>query len=129
MTTLTIDGSRIHDIQSFYDEINRVFMGGEAWQLGPSLDALNDLFYGGYGALKDAETVEIIWRNIEHSRQALGHDATRAYYFEKLEHPDTFDTARFRRELAALDRGLGPTYFDLVMRIIADRPNIRLVEQ
>lgn len=49
--TLTIDGSRIHDIPSFYDEINRVFMTGVDWTLGPSLDALDDLLYGGYGAL------------------------------------------------------------------------------
>ena len=30
---LTIDGSRIRDIASFYDEINRVFMAGVGWPL------------------------------------------------------------------------------------------------
>lgn len=38
---LTIDGNRIRDIPSFYMEINSVFMSGEEWQLGPSLDALS----------------------------------------------------------------------------------------
>ena len=44
--TLTIAGHAIRDIASFYDEINRVFMACEDWSLGPSLDALDDLFYG-----------------------------------------------------------------------------------
>ena len=30
---LTLDGTRIHDIPSFYDEINRVFMQGVDWTL------------------------------------------------------------------------------------------------
>ena len=38
---LTIDGNRIRDIPSFFMEINSVFMSGEEWQLGPSLDALS----------------------------------------------------------------------------------------
>ena len=50
MLTLRLDGRLIHDIASFYDEINRVFMAGEDWQLGPSLDALDDMLRGGYGA-------------------------------------------------------------------------------
>ena len=41
--TLIIDGENIHDIFSFFDEINRVFMHSEDWKLGPSLDALNDI--------------------------------------------------------------------------------------
>ena len=127
--TTIIEGSRTHDIQSFYDEVNRVFMADEDWQLGPSLDALNDLLYGGYGAMLGAETLDIVWRDIAHSREALGHEATRAYYLGKIAHPDRFDVARFRRALTALDSGTGPTYFDLVMQIIAEHPNIRLIAE
>jgi hypothetical protein len=32
---LQIEGCAIHDIPSLYAEINRVFMAGEDWQLGP----------------------------------------------------------------------------------------------
>jgi hypothetical protein len=35
---LTIPGNRIHDTQSFYDEINRVFMDNVDWKLAPSFD-------------------------------------------------------------------------------------------
>ena len=124
---LTIQGSAIHDIQSFYDEVNRVFMADEDWQLGPSLDALDDMLYGGYGVLFDAGNVELHWSDIEHSRQSLGVEATRAYYLDKLAQPDRFDVARFQKALAELDAGRGETYFDIVMRIIAEHPNVRLV--
>ncbi|WP_221887917.1 hypothetical protein [Chitinophaga polysaccharea] len=46
---IIINGDVIIDIPSFYREINRVFMSGENWQLGNSLDAFNDLLYGGFG--------------------------------------------------------------------------------
>ncbi|MBP2483340.1 RNAse (barnase) inhibitor barstar [Stenotrophomonas sp. PvP093] len=46
---LQIEGCTIHDIPSLYAEINRVFMAGEDWQLGPSLDALDDLLHGVHG--------------------------------------------------------------------------------
>lgn len=76
---LTIEGGAIHGIASFYDEINRVFMANENWTLGPSLDALNDLLYGGFGAIDGAEPVTLIWNNIAQSRTALGVDATREH--------------------------------------------------
>jgi hypothetical protein len=57
--TLRLDGRRITGIPSFYDEVNRVFMADESWTLGPSLDALDDLLYGGYGALHGADRVRV----------------------------------------------------------------------
>lgn len=124
--TLTIEGNRIRDIASFYDEINRVFMAGEDWTLGASLDALDDLLYGGYGALLGSDRAILIWRNMEASRQALGRDTTRAHYLGKLQQPSTYDTARIHRDLEALESGTGPTYFEIILQIIADHPNITL---
>ncbi|AWX92328.1 hypothetical protein DPM13_00970 [Paracoccus mutanolyticus] len=48
-------------LPGFYDEMNRVFMAAEDWQLGDSLDALNDMLYGGYGALHGAGSVRLRW--------------------------------------------------------------------
>ncbi|RYE19280.1 MAG: hypothetical protein EOP45_12880 [Sphingobacteriaceae bacterium] len=53
---LVIEGDRIFDIPSFYAEINRVLMLDEDWQIGHSLDALNDLLYGGFGEIKQNES-------------------------------------------------------------------------
>ena len=123
---LTIDGDAISDIPSFYDEVNRVFMAGEDWKLGASLDALNDMLYGGYGAIKGNEPVTLFWRNMERSRSALGLDATRAFYRAKLQRPEAFNLDRIREDLDRLECDGGPTYFEIVQQILADHPNIAL---
>lgn len=123
---LQINGAAIVDIPSFYAEINRVFMAGEDWQLGPSLDALDDLLYGGYGALAGHKTATVVWRDIDCSRDALGVEATRAWLQDKLRQPGTFNTEAIRHQLDALQRGDGQTYFDIVMDIFASHPNINL---
>lgn len=124
--SLTIEGEHIHDIASFYAEINRVFMAGEDWQLGHSLDGFDDLLYGGYGALQGNAPVVLIWRQMERNRQDLGRDATRGWYQAKLDQPAGFNVQRIRADLDALERGEGPTFFDIVQQIIADHPNITL---
>lgn len=125
--SITLDGTRIHDIPSFYDEINRVFMAGVGWTLGPSLDALNDMLHAGYGVLANAAQVTLVWTEFEASRAALGVDATRQYLLGKLARPGRFDDARFRHALDALEAGTGQTYFDIVLEIIGAHPNITLL--
>lgn len=124
--TLILDGNAITDISSFYSEINRVFMADESWVLGESLDALDDLLRGGYGALHGEEEITLGWTNIERSREALGEAATRAWLLGKLEIA-AFNAAEVQRQLDDLDAGTGPTYFDIVMEIIASHPRIQLV--
>jgi hypothetical protein len=116
---LQIEGSAIVDIPSLYAEINRVFMAGEDWQLGPSLDALDDLLYGGHGALAGHETATVVWRDIDRSREALGSEATRAWLEDKLRQPGRFNAETIGRQLDALQRGEGQTYFQIVMDIFA----------
>jgi RNAse (barnase) inhibitor barstar len=125
-SVLTVHGTAVHDIPSFYDEINRVFMTGVDWQLGHSLDALDDMLYGGYGALDGDAPVTLVWTDFERSRRALGAEATRAWLQDKLDTPGRYDKARIRRDLDALEDGSGPTFFELVLDIIAAHPNITL---
>jgi RNAse (barnase) inhibitor barstar len=125
--TLTLNGAHIHDIPSFYAEVNAVFMANESWRLGESLDAFNDLLYGGFGALAGSEPVTLVWRDAKRSRAALGFEVTRRYYQDKLAQPERFNVAYFQRQLAALENGSGQTYFDILLDIIADHPNITLV--
>lgn len=127
MLTLTLSGSRIRDIPSFYDELNRVFMSGEEWSLGPSLDALDDLLHGGYGALHGHEQARVILTDHALASDALGIATTRQYLLEKLARPDTFSTAVFAQRLARLDAEGGPTYFETVLEIFAEHPGIDLI--
>lgn len=126
MKTITIDGNNIHDIPSFYDEINRVFMENEDWQLGESLDALNDLFYGAYGAIRNKENIRLVWKQFEQNRKALGVELTKAYYREKLKSPDVFNAELANKKLSKLESGKGQTYFEIILEIISEHPNIYL---
>ncbi|WP_210131512.1 barstar family protein [Stenotrophomonas rhizophila] len=123
---LVLQGSAVSDIPSFYAEINRVFMAGEDWQLGHSLDALDDMLYGGFGVLVGHESATLIWRDIEHSRSALGEETTRAWLQAKLDAEGSFNVRAITAQLEALDAGEGKTYFQIVMEIFAAHPRILL---
>lgn len=127
--TLTLLGSNIHDIPSFYAEINRVFMAGEDWALGHSLDALDDMLYGGYGAIRGKEPIRLVWQGMAQSSASLGLSATRAFLNEKLKQPEVFNVAHIRTQLDALERGVGKTYFEIVMDIFAAHPTIEVVAE
>jgi len=124
--SLTIEGGAINDIASFYDEINRVFMTGETWRLGQSLDALDDLLHGGFGAIEGREPVTIRWRDIEHCKAALGLAVTKSFYLSKLERPELFNRELIQSKIAELETGAGPTYFDIILEILSSHSNIEL---
>lgn len=124
--TFIIEGRRITDIPSLYVELNRVFMAGEDWTLGASLDALDDMLYGGYGALQGHDTATLVWRDMAATRAALGVAATVAWLQQKRDQPGTFNATQISSQLDALQRGEGQTYFDIVLEIIAGHPAIEL---
>ncbi|WP_049399628.1 barstar family protein [Stenotrophomonas maltophilia] len=124
---LHIEGASISDIASLYVEINRVFMADEDWQLGASLDALDDLLHGGYGALAGHATATVVWRDIAHSREALGRETTRAWLQSKLDQGGRFNGPAIHAQLMALSLGQGQTYFEIVMEIFGSHPQIILV--
>ena len=123
--TIIIDGNNIYDIPSFYDEINRVFMKNEDWELGPSLDAFNDLLYGGFGGIARDELIHLIWKNCEKNRKELGPELTKMYYRNKLK-SHQFDTGFVQKKLSELKNGTGKTYFEIILEIIGEHPNIQL---
>lgn len=126
---IIINGSRIHDKTSFYEEINRKFMQNESWQLAESLDAFDDLLYGGFGAIREKEEITLIWENFEANREALGTEFTISYYQEKLKYPDDFDSSVIQKRLDALKEGKGQTYFEILQEIIAEHSNIELIKK
>lgn len=126
-STAIIEGSRIDDIPSLYRELNRVFMVGEDWQIGQSLDAINDLLYGGYGVLHGVTKPTIMWKNSEHSRKSLSKETTKKYYLSKLSRPDVFNSRQFQQDLEELESGRGQTYFDIVLEVFSDHPEICLI--
>lgn len=122
-----IDGARITGIAALYDELNRVFMADEDWRLGESLDALNDMLFGGYGALAGIDAATIVWRDAEASRAALGVAATEHLLRARLPERSHFNNAPITAQLDALSAGHGTTYFDIVLQVFGEHPNINLV--
>lgn len=112
-----IEGKNIHDIPSFYAEINRVYMSDENWAIG-SLDGFNDLLYGGFGKLSDADKHTMIWKDIAYSREKLGVAVTLQYYRNKLSTGSPYNQTYFQQKLTDLQAGKGQTYFDIITEII-----------
>ncbi len=102
-------------------------MVNEDWKLGTSLDALNDMFYGGFGEIKGNEQINLIWKNFEQNRQDLGLELTQAYYQDKLKSPDIFNIEFVQEKLYELEKGTGQTYFEIILEIIGEHSNIKLI--
>ena len=126
MKSITIEGKNITDIATFYQEINRVFMSNENWKIAPSLDAFNDLLYGGFGAIDSKELTTLIWKNFEENRKTLGLKTTKKFYESKLTAPEIYNINFVKGKITALESSNGSTYFEIILEIISDHSNIKL---
>lgn len=124
---ITIAGSKINNISSFYEAINTLFMQGENWRIGESLDALDDMLYGGYGLLESQTAIELRWEDHRVSAKALGRELTRDYYLGKLLPGSPSNKDFFIQKLAELDAGRGETYFEKIVAVMLSHRNLRLI--
>ena len=69
--TIIINGNNFYDLDTFYDEVDRVLTKDLNWKTGHNLDAFNDLLRGGFGVYEHEEPVKIIWTNIKKSKKTL----------------------------------------------------------
>ncbi|WP_199700405.1 ribonuclease inhibitor [Galactobacter valiniphilus] len=124
---MVIDGAAVDSIAAFYAELNQQLMRGEDWELGPSLDALNDLLYGGIGALAGAALQR--WEITDHAAMAaaLGVETTRKWLLAKLDPEGPFDRPAIRERLARLEATGHETYFELLLEVFADHPQVELL--
>lgn len=77
MTTIVINGENICDLESFYDEIDRVLTNDLDMKTGHNLDAFNDILLGGFGVFDYGEPVKIIWTNFSKNKDKLGNELTK----------------------------------------------------
>ena len=125
---IIIEGSKITDKASLYEEFNQKLMPNEDWKMGESLDAFNDVLYGGFGEIVGNEAVQIIWKNFDENKNLFGYEFTLNFYLEKLKFPEKFNVAFFEKSIDDLRKGIGKTYFQIILEIIADHPNIELIK-
>jgi RNAse (barnase) inhibitor barstar len=72
--TITICGSNFSDLETFFVEIDRVLTTNLPWKTGHNLNSFNDLLRGGFGVYEYEEPVNIIWKDLKKSENALGQD-------------------------------------------------------
>ncbi|MGO3886044.1 MAG: ribonuclease inhibitor [Mycetocola sp.] len=124
MPTHIINGAQIAGITDLYIQLNATLMADEDWDMGASLDALNDVLYQHEGAASPDDPVRVVLTDHEIARAALGMAETRRWLEAKREQPGTFNQDRIQHDLNELTNGTGQTYFDLVCEVFADHPDI-----
>lgn len=127
MKKIIIEGKNIDNIETFYEEVNRVFMSQENWKIAQSLDAFNDLLYGSFGEIKGKEKIQLIWKDIEQNQKSLGFQTTLEFYQNKLKSPEIFNRKFVLSKIDELHNGVGLTFFEIVLEIISDHDNIILI--
>lgn len=127
MKKIIIEGKNINNIETFYEEVNRVFMSQENWKIAQSLDAFNDLLYGSFGKIKGKEKIQLIWKDIEQNQKSLGFQTTLEFYQNKLKSPEIFNRKFVLSKIDELHHGVGLTFFEIVLEIISDHDNITVI--
>lgn len=127
MKKIIIEGKNINNIETFYDEINRVFMSQENWKIAQSLDAFNDMLYGSFGEIKGKEKIQLIWKDIEENQKSLGFQTTLEFYQNKLKSPEIFNRKFVLSKIDELHHGVGLTFFEIILEIISDHDNITVI--
>ena len=124
---IQIDGSKIQDLTSLYKEFDDKLMPNEDWELGESLDALDDLLYGGFGEINGNEAIRFVWTDFERMKELFGYDFTLNFYQNKLKYPEVFNVELIQNSIEELQNGNGKTYFEIILEIIESHSNIELV--
>lgn len=124
---MLIDGAAVGSIAAFYAQLNEKLMRGEDWEIGPSLDALNDLLYGGIGALAGAGRQRWVITDHADMAAALGVETTRAWLRAKLDPEGPFGRPAIREQLERLEASGHATYFELLLEVFADHPQVELL--
>lgn len=115
LPVLIIDGNRFDDLDGFAREFS-TFLKDYNWR--GNLDAFNDILGGGFGTPESGFVLR--WLNSARSRQALGREATIAWYERKLTTCHPGNRERFQAELDAARRHEGTTLFDWIVDILLD---------
>ena len=127
--TIIINGDNYTDLESFYDEIDRVLTKDLDWDTGHNLDAFNDLLRGGFGVYEYEEPIKLIWKNISKSNTDLGLEATKKWYERKITENKIENQQFFTDKLKELTDKNGQTLFDIIIEIISKHKHIEFETQ
>ena len=109
-----INGARINDLESFYDEVEKALIPDAVW--GRNLNAFNDILRGGFGT-PDGGFV-LVWKHHKLSRERLGRQYTLRSMKQMLGSPYAESVAFAREKIIELRSGGGTTEFERLVEII-----------
>jgi len=121
-----IDGENFNNFKGFCKEFSNVVLSGK-YQWNGSLDAFNDILWGGFGDIEGEEEYTIIWRNVAKSRKDLGYSETIKRLYKVLESCHPSNEEKVIQEISNAKMEKGPTLFDLIEEIILDNKNVTLI--
>ena len=122
--TIIINGDNFSDLESFYDEIDRVLTKDLDWKTGHNLNAFHDLLRGGFGVHEYEEPIILIWKNTLKSKSELGVEATKNLYEKKISENKSVNLQYFKNKLIELNDNSRQTLFDIVIEIISEHQHI-----
>lgn len=73
MQTIHLNGANFNDMDSFYDEVQRVLCPTFS-DFGRNLDAFDDVLHGGFGVIEPNEPVELHWLQAGKSKVDLSNE-------------------------------------------------------
>ncbi len=122
--TIIINGNNFSDLNTFYDEIDRVLTKDLDWHTGHNLNAFNDLLHGGFGVYEYDEPITLIWENISKSKSDLGLEMTKRWYEQKILMTNEINIQYFKDKLKELTDNKGQTKYDIIIEIISEHQHI-----
>lgn len=122
---IVIDGNAFHDLNGFYDEAQRK-LTDDFKGFGRNLDALNDIFRGGFGRFGPGEPVTIAWKHADKSRVDLGREETMRYVVDRIAKCHPSNVPLFKKRLDELSAGKGQTLFDEIVEMARKHRHVTL---
>jgi RNAse (barnase) inhibitor barstar len=71
---ITIEGDNFSDLESFFDEMDKVLTKELDWEPGRNLNAFNDMLRGGFWVFEYEEPIKIVWTNFAKSKESMGEE-------------------------------------------------------
>jgi RNAse (barnase) inhibitor barstar len=122
-----LDGNKFGTLDGFCDEAQTILTKDLSWKIGTNLDALNDLFWGGFGAFEHEELIDIVWKNSNKSKSDLGYPETIKWLERKLKRCHPSNVPSVKEELQRAKNYEGPTLFDIIIEIVEEHKHINLI--
>lgn len=112
--TFVIDGNAFSTLDEFYDVITHSLIPGAPW--GRNLDALNDIFRGGFGTPENG--FRIRWLHSRLSKERLGYPETIRQLQRQLKTCHPANVEQIHKQLVLAESQQGPTVYDWLLEII-----------